>query len=52
MRYIKPNYETEVIEANDIILASIDLGNGATLTQIDESTAQVGASVNDILGLR
>ena len=52
MRYIKPNYETEVIEASDIILASIDLGNGATLTQIDESTAQVGASVNDILGLR
>ena len=52
MRYIKPNYETEVIEANDIILASIDLGNGAILTQIDESTAQVGASVNDILGLR
>ena len=52
MRYIKPNYEKEVIEANDIILASIDLGNGATLTQIDESTAQVGASVNDILGLR
>jgi hypothetical protein len=52
MRYIKPNYDKEVIEANDIILASIDLGNGATLTQIDESTAQVGASVNDILGLR
>ena len=52
MRYIKPNYETEVIEASDIILASIDLGNGAILTQIDESTAQVGASVNDILGLR
>ena len=52
MRYIKPNYDKEVIEANDIILASIDLGNGAILTQIDESTAQVGASVNDILGLR
>ena len=52
MRYIKPNYEAEIIDANDIILASIDLGNGATLTQIDESTAQVGASVNDILGLR
>ena len=52
MRYIKPNYETEVIEASDIILASIDLGNGAILTQIDDSTAQVGASVNDILGLR
>ena len=52
MRYIKPNYETEVIEASDIILASIDLGNGVILTQIDESTAQVGASVNDILGLR
>ena len=52
MRYIKPNYDKEVIEASDIILASIDLGNGAILTQIDESTAQVGASVNDILGLR
>ena len=52
MKYTKLNYDKEVIEANDIILASIELGNGAILTQIDESTAQVGASVNDILGLR
>ena len=52
MKYVKPNYEAEIIKAEDIILVSIDLGNGAILTQIDESTAQVGASVNDILGLR
>ena len=52
MRYTKPNYETEVIEANDIILASIDLGNGATLVDKGDGSAQVGASVNDILGLR
>ena len=52
MKYTKPNYEMELVDASDIILASIDLGNGAILTQIDESTAQVGASVNDILGLR
>ena len=31
---------------------TIGKANGAILTQIDESTAQVGASVNDILGLR
>lgn len=50
--YKKPNYEIEAVDTADIILVSIDLGNGAILTQIDESTAQVGASVNDILGLR
>ena len=53
MRYIKPNYENEIVNTNDIILASVvDLGNGATLTEIAEGTAQVGASVLDILGLR
>ena len=53
MKYIKPNYENEVVNTSDIILASvIDLGNGTTLTKIDDDTAQVGASALDVLGLR
>ena len=53
MRYIKPSFEKEAVETEDIILASVvDLGNGATLTQINEGAAQVGASALDILGLR
>lgn len=53
MRYCNPVYSKETVETNDVILASaIDLGNGVTLTQIDEGTAQVGASAMDILGLR
>ena len=53
MKYIKPNYENEVVSTSDIILAPvIDLGNGTTLTQINEGTAQVGASALDVLGLR
>ncbi len=53
MKYIKPNYENEIVNTNDIILASVvDLGNGATLTQINEGAAQVGASALDVLGLR
>ena len=53
MKYIKPIYEAESICTSDIILASaIDLGNGATLTEVAEGTAQVGASALDILGLR
>ncbi len=54
MKYVKPIYLTEAIEATDILLASssiIDLGN-ATLTQINQGKAQVSASANDILGLR
>ena len=49
MMYTKPNYEKEIIDTNDIILAS--LGEGATLTELDSNNAQVGASVLDILGL-
>ena len=53
MRYLKPEYSNETIETKDIVLvSSIDLGNGATLTQINEAAAQVGASALDILGLR
>ncbi len=50
MKYINPTYLKETIETSDIILVS--LGVGATLTEKDASTAQVGASVLDILGLR
>jgi len=50
MKYIKPTYKKEEIETSDIILMS--LGKGVTLTEKDENTAQVGASVLDILGLR
>ena len=53
MKYIKPNYENEIVNTNDIILASVvDLGNGATLTEVDEGAAHVGASALDVLGLR
>ena len=53
MRYFKPEYSNELIESNDVILASVvDLGNGAVLTKINEATAQVGASALDVLGLR
>ncbi len=50
MKYINPTYKREEIETSDIILVS--LGNGVTLTEKDENTAQVGASALDILGLR
>ena len=55
MKYIAPTYNKETVETEDIILASsgvIDLGNGATLTETAEGTAQVGASALDVLGLR
>ena len=52
MIYTKPTYEKDIVSTSDIILASVNLGNGATLTQINEATAQVGASALDVLGLR
>lgn len=56
MKYIKPNYEKERVETNDILSTSsggiVDFGNGAILTETSESTAQVGASALDVLGLR
>ena len=48
MKYIKPTYEKEVVESNDIILIS----GGATVKEINESTANVSASILDVLGLR
>ena len=50
MKYIKPTYKNESLEAEDVILASIALEGGATLVEKDEGNAQVGASVLDILG--
>ena len=52
MKYTKPTYEKDIVSTSDIILASVDLGNGVTLTQINENAAQVGASALDVLGLR
>ena len=53
MRYIKPSFEKEAVETEDIILASVvDLGNGVTLTETAEGNAKVSASVFDVLGLR
>ncbi|MBQ8145708.1 MAG: hypothetical protein IJ039_02905 [Clostridia bacterium] len=46
MRYIKPDYEIEFVVADDIILTS----GGAILTEKDENSGQVSASVHDILG--
>ena len=52
VKYTKPTYETEAIECKDVILASVILDGGATLKEINNTTAQVGASVSDLLGLR
>lgn len=53
MRYVKPEYYNEIMESSDVILVSaVELDGGATLTQINEGTAQVGASALDVLGLR
>ena len=52
MRYTKPTYETEAMECKDVILTSVILDGGATLKEISSTTAQVGASVSDLLGLR
>lgn len=49
MKYIKPTYKNETVETKDIVLAS--LGEGVSLVEKDESSAQVSASVLDILGL-
>jgi len=49
MKYIKPTYEKEEVTVNDIILTSL---GGATLTEVNSTTAKVGASVLDILGIR
>ena len=52
MKYIKPTYKNERFETSDVILASINLGDGVTLTETAEGGAQVGASALDILGWR
>ena len=52
MKYIKPTYKNEMLEASDIILASVDMGAGITFTEKADGSAQVGASALDILGLR
>ena len=50
MKYIKPTYNNEIVESNDIMLVS--LGDGITLTETAEGNAMVSASVLDVLGLR
>ena len=50
MNYIKPTYNKEIVETNDIMLVS--LGEGVTLTETAEGNAKVSASVLDVLGLR
>ena len=55
MRYKTPNYEKELIETSDVILASdgiVDLGDGVTLVDVGDGNAQVGASAYDVLGIR
>ena len=52
MKYVAPSYEKEILETTDIILASVQVSGGVTLTKIDENTAQAGVSALDILGLR
>lgn len=50
MEYIKPTYEVEAVETNDIIM--ISLGDGVVLTEKNETSAEVSASLYSILGLR
>lgn len=52
MKYIKPTYKNERLETEDIILSSLISEGGATIVEIDEGSARVGASALDILGLR
>ena len=55
MKYTKPLYEIEKITTSDIVLTSsgaVDLGNGASLTQVDSNTANVSVSIFDVLGRR
>ena len=52
MKYIKPTYKSEIIMSNDIILASSLLEGGATLKEINSTSAQVDVSALDVLGFR
>lgn len=45
MKYTKPTYISEKIESSDIILAS-------SVNEVDETSAEVRASILDVLGLR
>ena len=50
MKYIKPTYNSEIVESNDIMLVA--LGDGITLTETADGNAKVSASILDVLGLR
>ena len=50
MNYIRPTYDVQIVETNDIMLVS--LGDGITLTETADGNAKVSASVLDVLGLR
>ena len=52
MKYIKPTYKNEALDTGDIILASLGAQPSASLTEVNSSTAQLSASVLDVLGLR
>ena len=57
MKYLKPTYEKEKLDLLDFLMASSDgktddLGKDITLTEVDSTSARVGASILDILGLR
>ena len=52
MKYIKPTYKNEAIEAEDIILTSLILDGGATLIDKGDGNAQVSTSALDVLGFR
>ena len=52
--YIKPSYELENIEAQDVVLASVlveDLGTG-TLGEITGKKVQASMSFDSLFGLR
>lgn len=50
MKYRTPTYEKEIIEANDVILASsTKLDGGAQIAKNGDTSAQVFTSIFDIL---
>ena len=50
-KYAAPCYSIETVESEDIILTSVTV-NGATIKEVDASTANVSVSIKDVLGLR
>ena len=49
-KYVRPLYDTECIEANDIILSSKN--SSVIIEEVSETGAEVSVSALDVLGMR